>query len=65
MKPAYNSNILKKMRKNIHIMDKMRSEMPFMDEFGMVEAFATFPHGWTLSLRLLGTHPNQTIPYVF
>ena len=26
-------------------MDKIRSEMPFMDEFGMVEAFATFPHG--------------------
>ena len=24
-------------------MVKMRSEMPFMDEFGMVEAFATFP----------------------
>ena len=24
---------------------KMRSEMPFMDELGMVEAFATFPHG--------------------
>ena len=45
MKPAYNANSLKKMRKNIHVIDKMRSEMPFMDEFGMVEAFATFPHG--------------------
>ena len=45
MKPAYKFkiNILKKMRTKI--MDKMRSEMPFMDEFGMVEAFATFPHG--------------------
>ena len=24
-------------------MDKMRSKMPFMDEFGMDEVFATFP----------------------
>ena len=46
-------------------MDKMRSEMPFMDEFGMVEAFATFPHGRTLWLRLLGTHPSHTIPHMF
>ena len=43
MKPAYNSNILKKIRTKHSY--KMRSEMPFMDKFGMVEAFATFPHG--------------------
>ena len=45
LKPAYNSNFLKKMRTKHSYYGQMRSEMPFMDEFGMVEAFATFPHG--------------------
>ena len=37
----------------------MRSEMPFMDEFGMVEAFATFP--W---MNTIATVAGDTPPAI-
>ena len=42
MKPAYNANILKKMRTQHSYYRQNAFRNAFMDEFGMVEAFATF-----------------------